>query len=291
MFYILFAAFLWGTLGVIAVNLNKFGYDGFHVASLRVIFSSFFIVILLIFTFKDIILSFKKSYKILILQSLIGVFSYNVFYFLAIAEIGVIFSVCLLYTSPIWTLLFEKVFYGETNSYRRILLAFFAFIGVVMALNLQANNVSLSLYGVLFGLVAGASYALYYVIGKRVLKDVQPNTLLVSSFTISSLFFLFIPNTWDGLCHLAMERDVIVWVAFLAISLIGTVFSYFLFTWGLRSVSPPTISILTTIEPLTSITLAALLLGETLYPIQWLGMALIVGCNVLTGISSRFMRD
>lgn len=285
--YILLAAFLWGTLGVMASGLNASGYNGFEVASLRIVFSGLALGVAVPFLWKSIYSALKKSPRILILHSLSGVFLYNVFYFLSIDKIGVIFSVCLLYTSPIWTLLFTRVILKEHISLYKIIIAFTSFIGVVITLGIGVNDVQLSMSGIFFGAASGASYALYYVIGKRALKDVQPNTLLVSSFTISGLVFLFIPETWEGLHRLSMEQKPSIWAAILIMSLIGTVFSYFLFTRGLKTTSPPSISIITTIEPLTAVTLAAIILGDVLQPVQWLGIFLIVGSNAVNGLPLR----
>ncbi len=288
--YIIVSAFIWGTLGIVASKLNLSGYNGFEVASLRIVFSGFSLIILIPFLWKSIRLAIKKHPKILILHSISGVFSYNIFYFLAIDKIGVIFAVSLLYTSPIWTLLFTKIIFRKSISFRQITISFISFIGVIITLGLDVNDAQISILGIFFGAASGASYALYYVIGKRALNDVEPNILLVSSFTISGLIFLFIPETWEGIHRLSMEEKPSVWIAIITMSLIGTVFSYFLFARGIKSTSPPSISILTTIEPLTAVTLAAIIFGEILNPIQWLGIFIIVGCNAVNGFSVRAAR-
>ncbi len=67
-------------------------------------------------------------------------------------------------------------------------------------------------------------------------------------------------------------------------TIFGTVVSYFIFVRGLKMLSAPTVSILTTIEPVVGVSLAALILHEPLTPIQTLGFCLILGANVVNGL-------
>ena len=285
--YILSAAMIWGTLGVIGASLNLSGYTGFEVAALRIILSACALCVALPAVWAEFVSAVQKIPVRLIVQALSGVVAYNVFYFLAIERVGVTLSVCLLYSSPFWTLLFVRALFGAKTSPAQLALAGCAIGGVVATVGLNLEDSPLSGAGVVYGLAAGASYALYYVIGKRALDDISPNVLLVSSFLVGAIGFLFIPESWSALAKLVNETRAPVWTLFVGISLIGTVLSYFLFTRGIQTTSPPAISILTTVEPLTAVVLAAVLFSEELSALQYLGLCLIIGASAASGFLGR----
>ncbi len=106
-------------------------------------------------------------------------------------------------------------------------------------------------------------------------------------FFVGALGFLLIPESWHAIAKLVNETRAPVWTLFILISLIGTVFSYFLFTRGIQAASPPSISVLTTVEPLTAVMLAAVLFGEELSALQYLGLGLIIGASAASGFFGR----
>ena len=70
------------------------------------------------------------------------------------------------------------------------------------------------------------------------------------------------------------------WLWVVAIALISTVLPVSTFLLGLERVGAPTASIVSTVEPLLTVSLAVLLLGETLGPAQVLGGALVIGAVI-----------
>ena len=61
------------------------------------------------------------------------------------------------------------------------------------------------------------------------------------------------------------------WSAAIAIALLSTVIAIFAFLAGLDYLSASEASTLSTLEPVISVLLAALILGEKLSALQWLG--------------------
>ena len=57
------------------------------------------------------------------------------------------------------------------------------------------------------------------------------------------------------------------------------------FSWGAARLSPTALTVATLVEPLTAVLLAALLLGQSLTPPQWLGTALLLAS--IWGLSRR----
>ncbi|PYT10831.1 MAG: hypothetical protein DMF51_17380 [Acidobacteria bacterium] len=72
-------------------------------------------------------------------------------------------------------------------------------------------------------------------------------------------------------------RTAAAWGNVLGMVLSATVFGFVLFVAGLKRVGPQVTSVLSTFEPLGTLMLAAVILGEKLATMQWLGAALIIG--------------
>ncbi len=131
--------------------------------------------------------------------------------------------------------------------------------------------------GIGFAIAAAVFYSLYIIagawLGRRV--DAFP----VSTVVIASAAVLFIaaalvrgpqwPQTPEG------------WVAVVAIALLSTVAAVTLYFAGLKLIGPTRASTLSTLEPLVTVTLAALVLGERIAPVQMAGGALILAAVVL----------
>lgn len=115
--------------------------------------------------------------------------------------------------------------------------------------------------GLALGLAAAAVYAVYVLAGERVVAAVPPillSALVASgatvSFTVAGLVrgSLPYPRTGDG------------WTAVAAIAVVATVMPMAALFAGIERVGAARASIVATVEPVVTVVLAGLLLGETL---------------------------
>ncbi|RDL45227.1 EamA family transporter [Marinomonas piezotolerans] len=140
----------------------------------------------------------------------------------------------------------------------------------------QANDATL--WGVLLGLVAGASYAVYAWIGKHMIESgVHSKASISSMFGVSAL--LLLPSlylTGDHLFDTANNATVVLYMA-----IIPMFCGYVLFSFGLKTTHASTATILTLFEPVVAAIFAVLIVGEHISAWGWLGMALIGLCLVL----------
>jgi drug/metabolite transporter (DMT)-like permease len=71
------------------------------------------------------------------------------------------------------------------------------------------------------------------------------------------------------------------WIVVVSIVLVATVLPAVSFLAGLERIGPANASMLSTLEPVSTVLLAALLLGETLLPMTLLGGSLILASVIL----------
>src|SRR5690606_26669694 len=126
-----------------------------------------------------------------------------------------------------------------------------------------SNNISL-----LFGFGSALFYSGYILVSRGRLKQTHP---------LGSTFYIMLAaGVALGAIHLhsfSRLQEIVAnaWPVLLAISLISTVLAMALFLSGLRKLSGAETSLLSTTEPVTSILLASVFLGETLLPLQIIG--------------------
>lgn len=140
-------------------------------------------------------------------------------------------------------------------------------------------------------IVASISYGCASVFGRRFAREkISPISATFGQVVTSSIVILPIAlffNPVDAIAHAPTP----VLFALLALGLVSTSFAYVLFYKILARAGATNVSLVTLLVPVSATILGALVLGETLTPMQGLGMALIgVGLLVMDGRLVRHLR-
>lgn len=127
--------------------------------------------------------------------------------------------------------------------------------------------------GLALGLGAAVVYAGYVLTGERVVAAVHPVLLAALVATGATVSF-----TAAGLVQgdLPYPRTTDGWTAVAAIAAVGTVIPMIGLFVGMERVGAPTASIVSTFEPVVTVLLAGLVLGETLSLVEGAGAACVV---------------
>lgn len=283
MLQIISGAVCWGTLGVMGATLNRNGFTGSEVATLRILFAALLLLTALPLFWPYIRQLKHQNLPMLAVQSIIGMLGMSLCYFAAVSRVGAAMAVALLYTAPIWSLFFSWIILGEKITYRSTILTIVAALGVALSMT---GNTGISITGILFGLGSGICYALYGVLGKRAMADNPSMLVMFTSITISALILLFLPNTHHAFGHL-LDESAIGWLSAISLALIGTVASSFFFMCGLQKMPATRASVFTVFEPFTAVVLAVVWLEESLSYIQFIGIFLIIGVAVANALPTK----
>ena len=278
---IITAAICWGTLGIFSTYLNQIGFSGWQVTILRIVTAAFIILAMLPTLWPHLIKLQPKQWLGLAMQSLIGVLGMSVCYFFAVSYVGAGPAVALLYTAPVFSLLFSKFLLSESITRKSVLLALMAVFGVGLTMLGEQAKVN---WGILLGLSAGMCYSLYGVLGKRAMHYAHPAPLVFfTSIIISAGVLLLLPETYNTYDQL-LDLPLMTWGYVLGLSLLGTVVPFGLYMKALEKLPATRASVFTIFEPLTAIALAMLLLHQSLSWIQYLGVALILLAALLNAV-------
>ena len=216
------------------------------------------------------------------LLGVLGVAVSNYFYYVAIQRINVATAIIVQYTAPVWVLLYVVARRQQKLTLQKIAAVALAVTGIALVINLLGTRsgaaLHLDTYGIIAALLASFSFAFYNVGGHRILARHDRWRVLVWTLAAASLFWLAVNPPWKiAAAHYAPAQWIFLFV-FSMISVLGAFSLYFL---GLQYLEPTRAIIASCLEPVFSIVLAALLLGEVLRPIQTLGIVFVLAAIVI----------
>jgi drug/metabolite transporter (DMT)-like permease len=193
-------------------------------------------------------------------------------YFAALDRIDASLLTLLLYVYPVLVMVGAVVLRRESWSARRATALCVSLLGILLVLGTSAHY-HLDWLGVSLGLAAAVVYSAYILIGDRLLVGIAPLPLTAlicsgaaTTYAVASLL--------RGGPSLAFSAAGWGWVV--TLSLVSTVAAILLFFAGLARVGPSAASILSILESVVTIALAAAVFGESLSAYQLLGGALVL---------------
>ncbi|QEY24558.1 DMT family transporter [Neisseria animalis] len=280
---IIAGAVCWGSLGVLGATLNRLSFGSTEVAALRIVIAAFLLLAVLPYFLPYLKQLGLRQLPVLVGQSFIGMLGMSMLYFAAVSKVGSSLAVALLYTAPVWSLIFARILLGEGITQRQAVLTVVAAAGVGLTMT---GGGAADWAGIAAGLGSGICYALYGVLGKRAMSGNPPMLVFFTSICCSALLLLFLPDTHRAL-HKLWFQPWFVWLSAVSLSLVGTIAASALFMRGLEKMPAAKASVFTIFEPLTAVLLAAFLLGERLGVLQYAGVALIVAVAVLNALGRK----
>lgn len=226
---------------------------------------------------------------ILILLGAVGYTGQAALYFAALERNPASLNSLLLYVYPAFVALFNWFVNHRTLSAREWVALAIASFGVILTLNpvriLQsAGSEPIDLVGVALVIGSAIWYAAYIVSSDRFIRWAGPGVSLfwislgaAISFTAAGAF----SHTLDF--KLGLESIFIL----LGMVTLGTILALGTFLAGIQRVGPTTASLLSTLEPVFTVLLAMVFLGEFLTRIQTVGGGLVLAAAVLLSTSRR----
>ncbi len=181
----------------------------------------------------------------------------------------------LLYLYPALVAVLSAVFLRERLGARRALAVAIALVGTALTVGPEPAGRPL---GIVLGLGAAVIYSVYILVGTRLLSNSSP---IASSAVIMSAAALVFAAL-GAVRGVTVPATATGWIGVIGVAVIATVIAITTFLIGLRLIGPTSASVLSTAEPVTTVVLAALVLGE---PIGLLaaagGIAILAGALLL----------
>ncbi len=200
----------------------------------------------------------------------LGYATQTTLYFAALERLPVGVLVLLMYVYPVFVVLLAWLLERERPTPAALLAMGVALLGIALTTNLSGR---VGLPGVLLAMASAAVYATYLLVSARVSRVTEPVTTSGYVFIGATLSFTALA-LMDG--QFKIPSSLPDWGLVLGISTIATVFPVILIFVGLRRIRATQASIVSMLEPLFTIGMGVLILGEHLNVAQLLGGSLIL---------------
>jgi drug/metabolite transporter (DMT)-like permease len=255
-----------GTLAIFSKFLYRDGLDIFTILFLRFGIAALLMLVILLVRREK----FPRG-KILLQLIGMGALGYvgqSFSYLTAIKYASAGLVALLLYLYPMFVFILSVIVLHEKATWIKIVAILIALIGTALTVDPAGGQLS----GILLAIAAALIYSIYIIVGTNVMKHVsavQSSVIIFASAgTVYGILMSFngmhLPSTDSG------------WVNILGIVLIATVIPVVTFLAGLERIGPTNAAMLSTLEPVVTVLLAAWIFGERLQSIALFGGGMIL---------------
>ncbi|GEM47867.1 DMT family transporter [Deinococcus cellulosilyticus] len=205
-------------------------------------------------------------------------------YFLALQHLSAGLTALLLYAYPAFVTLLEWWLERKTPTKTTLFALLLAFAGIVLTTQMDGK---ISVLGIVLAVASGVWYAIYLTVSSRIIRDTHPVPTSAFLSLGAALAFLTWALLGEGfnVPHNAAEGMLLFGIATVA-----TVIPVIGIFYGIRILGTSQTAILSTLEPIFTLLLGALLLHETLAPQQFVGGAMVLGSVVLLQLRQSYLR-
>ncbi|MGB5818738.1 MAG: DMT family transporter [Saonia sp.] len=233
----------------------------------------------------------RKNLKGISLTGLIGLFGFNLFFFLGLFHTSAVNAALIVSLNPALTLLFSYKILKTSINKIQVVGIFIAFFGVTYLI-LKGNITNLSNiqfnYGDILILIANAFFALHHVWVKKYNTTISNlNFTLLTSLCCLIGFFILLPIS--GM-EIVTTHTYDFWMAVFGIGCLGTALAYFLWQKGVQIAGADKAGVYMNVVPLSA-ALFAILFKEHLHTYHLIGGACIVtGLLISKSSDSKFSK-
>ncbi|MCH1770104.1 MULTISPECIES: DMT family transporter [Metallosphaera] len=260
------ASVLWGTIGIAVQEAYRFGANSLGIVLFRTLFSC-------------LILFYQGNRKILlrwesIAMGLIAGTFYEIYAFTIILD-GAPLSSFLLYTAPLFVILFSYALFKEELNLRKVIGSFIVIVALYLDYLGTPTPVEL-----IWGILSGVSYAGLISYSKFLQLRGFSGWDVLSAQSVWSLPLSLVVS-------LPFSRSISVGsvAGGLYMAILGTIIPYYLFYRGIKLMDSAIATVISALEPVVTTLLAYPLLGQTLTPLQILSASMILGSSIWLSLS------
>ena len=281
---ILSAGTLWGVMGIFVRHFNAFGLGSMEIGTLRALTGVLITGAYLLLRQRDLLKIRLRDLWCFLGTGICSLFLMNLTYFTAMQHTSLAVAGVLLYTAPIFVMLLSALLFREKITVKKILALVLAFCGCALVSGLGTDS-RISTAGLLWGLGAGISYALYSIFGRYAIQRGYGSwTMTFYSFLFCSALSIFLCD-WQAVAPVVGQPIQLIWI--LGLGFITAFAPYVLYSLGLQSVENSRASILASIEPVVAAIVSVVVFAEPMSLTAACGIALVLAAIILLSIHKK----
>ena len=220
-----------------------------------------------------------------LLIGVLGVAASNYFYYLAIQKTNVATAIILQYTAPVWVLLYMLARGMQKATAARVFAVILAVTGSAFAIGaLGTGSFRINSIGLAAGMAAALSFAYYNIFIPALLGHHDRWKVLLYILNGSVLCWLAINPPWR---IMAEHYSGAQWTYLAVFSVTSVLMPFSFYIAGLQYLGATRAIVTSCLEPVFSIVIAAITLGELVRPLQVLGIIVVLTATVLVQLTGK----
>lgn len=264
-FFCFIGAASWGFSGACISWLTTYtNADVVWLATLRLLIAGALFLVLALIRRRDALKHlFTTPHLILqlVVYTLIGVILLQISYMAAIKLTNTPTAMLLQESSAAFVLVYTCLREKRSPVLPEIIALCLAAFGILcIATQGDPTSLSISIPGLVWGLLSGVAYAGYMVIPVRLNRECGILTVNATSLLLGGIILTPFVQPWKGTVHL----DLNGWLVLAGVIAVGTMLAYFVFMRGVLEAGTVRASLIAIFEPVSGAIIAALWLGTTL---------------------------
>lgn len=274
--------FIWGFTAILGALIS------IHADALvwyRMLFAAVFLFLFIVFKKGSFRIPIKELVKLLFVGLLIAV--HWIFFFEAIHVSNVSITLAVFSLGAFITSILEPVFYGRKMLWYEVLFGLIIIAALAMILQVEINYFS----GIAYALASIIIGVLFTLMNGKLIEKHEPSVITFYEFLAGvffiSIYFLF-NNKFNVNFFILSSND---WIYLLILSSICTAYAFTASVKVMRILSPYTVMLTTSLEPVYGIVLAYFIIGgkEKMSVEFYIGAILIVLTVILNGIVKHYL--
>ena len=286
---VLVAALMWGSIGIFVKSLSALGLTSASIAALRLLMGAALLApVLVVMGMRGVrtpagekhsaFSLFRATPGALFACALVGILGLafaNLGYYISMGEVGMSTASVLLYTSPIFGVVFGRVLYGERVTVGKLLSVALNITGCLLAVT-SGNfaGMQFSLLGVGAGVFAGLMGALLAVFSKIATEKMHPLAVTFYGFMFGGATMLAIARPWAEIAGAFGPEFILLLFGF---GLIPTALAYIFYMSGLSlGLEASKVPVVASFETVATVLVGILMYGESSDLVKVAGICLVL---------------
>jgi drug/metabolite transporter (DMT)-like permease len=276
--------FIWGFTAVLGALIS---INADALVWYRMLFAAVFLLLFIVFKKKSFVVPPKEFVKLIFVGFLIAI--HWIFFFKAIHISNVSVTLAVFSLGAFFASLLEPLFYGRKVLWYEVFFGLVIIAGLGIILQVEMNYFE----GMMYALVSVIIGVLFTLMNGKLTDKHESSVITFYEFLAGVVFisiYFLIENKFNAEFFLLTTND---WILLLILSSVCTAYAFTASVKVMRMLSPYTIMLTTSLEPVYGIILAYFILGgkEKMSFEFYIGALLIVLTVILNGVVKHYYRD
>lgn len=274
---------IFGAVGIFAKYIEL---SSSEIALFMSLIGSFLLFIICILTKNKVSWHNIKKNAFALLLAGIALSGNWIFLFQSYKETTIANAALSYYFAPVLVIVMSPIVLKEKLSLKKVLCVCAALFGLILILQSdRSGEHDNHLLGIVYGLIAATFYAILTLTNKFI-RNMNGLEITFTQLLLSSVLlipYLFITEEKLGLYQISSNSVILI----LILGILHAGVGFYLFFSGMKGLEGQSIAILSYVDPLTSLLISALVIGERMTLIQILGAVLLLGSTFISEVSTN----